>query len=116
MKAGIYHIDCEQGSTLKREFTLKQGGELMDLTGYTARMKIKTDIDDTVAQLEVDTTSGELAIDNDPTTGEITLTLSAAQTDAITTDCVYDIEIESSGGEVTKILKGKFKLYETVTK
>lgn len=116
MKAGIYHIDCEQGSTLKRDFHLQQSDANMDLTGYSVRMKVKIEADDLDTLLSVSTATGEITIDPDPTTGRFSLVVPATTTDAITSSGVYDIEIESSGGEVTKVLKGDFNLYKTATR
>jgi hypothetical protein len=49
-------------------------------------------------------------------TGVITLTLTATQTAEITENGVYDLELVSAGGSVTRLLKGSFRLDREVTR
>jgi hypothetical protein len=48
--------------------------------------------------------------------GEISLSLTAAQTAAITSSGVYDLEITSSGGAVERVVEGNFNLIPEVTR
>ena len=52
----------------------------------------------------------------DATLGKIRLSLTAAQTAALTRNFVYDVEITSPGGVVTAVLEGKGTLKKEVTR
>ena len=51
-----------------------------------------------------------------PEDGEITVTMTDAQTAELTSDGVYDIEIVSDTNFVTRILQGEFRLSLEVTR
>lgn len=84
-----------------------------DLDGYSARFKIKDMVGGDVL-LELDSDDG-IEIDNDAKT--ITLTISAAQTAALTprTGAVFELEMESASGVVTTLLRGEMNIIEEVT-
>lgn len=85
----------------------------VDLTGYTARMAIKTGYGGTTI-LTLDTTLGGLTID--VTSKLITISITAVQTAAITQSRgVYDLEMVSSSGVVTKLLSGAVTIAKEVT-
>ena len=48
--------------------------------------------------------------------GEISLSLTATETAAITSSGVYDLEITSSGGVVERVVEGNFNLIPEVTR
>lgn len=90
----------------------------VDLTGYTARMKIKDKIGGTVlASTEVaDSPKNILAITINNATKTITLTIAATDTDDLTwKGGVYDLEMVSATGVVTTILSGKVTVTKEVT-
>lgn len=90
----------------------------VDLTGYTARMKIKDKVGGTVlASTEVeDSPLNILAIAIDNADKRITLTIAATDTDDIAwTKGVYDLEMVSATGVVTAILSGKVAVTKEVT-
>jgi hypothetical protein len=90
----------------------------VDLTGYTARMKIKDRVGGTVlASSEVaDTPLDTITITLDDVEATITITISATDTAALTwTKGVYDLELVSSGGVVTQLLSGKIAVEKEVT-
>lgn len=98
--------------------TYKSGGYLayytpQDLTGYTARMTIRDRAGGTEL---VALTSADSEILLDVAAFTITLALSAAVTAAFTwTKGVYDLELVSSTGRVTRILSGTVTLSKEVT-
>jgi hypothetical protein len=52
-----------------------------------------------------------------PVTGTIDIVISATDTAAITwATGVYDLELVSSGGEVTRLIEGKIKVSKEVTR
>lgn len=90
----------------------------VNLTGYTARMKIKDKVGGTVlASTEAgDTPLNILNVALDTAKSTITLTVSATATAAlIWTKGVYELEMVSSTGVVTTILSGKVMVSKEVT-
>ena len=90
----------------------------MDLTGYTARMKIKNKVGGTLlassdaADAPLDVI--DIALDN--TAKTITLGIAATDSDDFTWKVgVYDLEMVSSTGVVTEILTGKVVVTKEVT-
>lgn len=52
----------------------------------------------------------------DTSTGRVDITITDEQTAALTTSGVYDLELESGGGEVHRVLEGKYRLSAEVTR
>lgn len=87
----------------------------VDLTSYTARMQIRATKSAATFLLELTTANGRIALDN--TLKTITLTVSATDTAAITwTSGVYDLELVSPGGVVTRLVEGAVTVSEEATK
>jgi hypothetical protein len=116
MGAGVYNFTIEQGATLVRHFIYKDSnGAVVPLTGYTARMQVRQFKDSSTVLLEATTANGKLVIT--PAAGKITLTVSATELNAITFDVgVYDLEIESSSGLVTRLIEGTVFNSQQVTR
>ncbi len=116
MLAGRYNIICDQGSTFQRVIEIKDtDGTVYPLTGYTARMQIRREIDSTTILLELTTANGRIVIYSG--LGAIELKLSASETTALTRGGYYDLEIvKTSTGEVQKVLRGEFRLEKEVTR
>lgn len=84
-----------------------------DLTGYTARCAIKDKVGGTLLK-SLTTENDGIAIDNVKKT--ITLSISAADTAALVWKSgVYDLELVSLTGVVTKLYTGKFIVSKEVT-
>lgn len=100
--------------------TYTNGGYLVyrtpvSLAGYTARLMIKESYDDAAADAIVSLTSSS-GITIDDTTKTITYTISAATTAALTISSgVYDLEMISGSGVVTKIVRGTVTVDDEVT-
>lgn len=101
--------------------TYVSGGALMyytpvDMAGFTARMQVRASEGSLgTPLLSLTTENAGIAIDNVAKT--ITLLISATDTAAITfLTGVYDLELVSSGGVVTQILKGDIIVQEEVTR
>lgn len=115
MAAGIYNFTCEQGATFTRVINATDAaGDPIDLTGYTARMQVRRDLDASSIIIELTTENGRISLDG--ASGEITLTIDAEDTSAIPRPGVYDLELESDGGTVIRLLKGTFNLDSEVTR
>ena len=131
MIAGVYNLTIEQGSTFGRLIAIEQPDlvtdptgqtfENFDLSGFTARMDIRRTIDTATPMITLTTENGRIAINpsivGDATrNNEISLSITAADTATITTSGVYDLEIISAGGTVSKVIRGDVTLIPEVTR
>lgn len=131
MIAGVYNLTIEQGSTFGRLIAIEQPDlatdptgqtfENFDLSGFTARMHIRRTIDTLTPMITLTTENGRIAINpsivGDATkNNEISLSITAADTATITTSGVYDLEIISAGGTVSKVIRGDVTLIPEVTR
>lgn len=115
MIAGVYKIVCDQGSTFSRLLTIRNGqDELLDLTGYTARMQVRPEVDSNEVLVELTTENGRIALGG--AAGTVLLHLPPEITATIPTDGFYDLEIVTNGGAVYRLLRGKFLLDPEVTR
>jgi hypothetical protein len=105
MAATTYDILIEQGATLQPVVTYKESGAAINLTGYTARMQVRSTLESAEALIELTTANGRIALGG--SAGTITLTISATDTAALTAGRgVYDLELVSGSGIVTRFLQG----------
>lgn len=99
--------------------TYTSGGVLeynnpMNLTGYSARMQIRSKVSDDAVILELTSANNEIIIDDINNT--ITMVLSATQTAAFTFQtAVYSMELVN-GVEVIPFLTGSISLVQEVTR
>jgi len=116
MTAGTYNLTIEQGSTLNLAMTWNDSsGAAINLTGYTARMQVRPAVESNVTLLSLTTENGRIALGG--AAGTITLTVSATDTAALAaTTGVYDLELVSSGGTVTRLLQGTVTISKEVTR
>ena len=111
--AGILNITIDQGETYTNTNSvfLADGVTAMNLTGYTVASKMRKHYTSTASHT-INTT-----ITSPATNGLIDSSLSATETSAITAGYyVYDLEITSSGGVVTRVVEGKIQMKPEVTK
>jgi hypothetical protein len=129
MAAGRYLLTIEQGSTTDLLLEWKDSnGEPVDLTGYSARMQIRPSVDSSTTYLSItDTLSNDgtglnltpesASVVLPKTSGSIGLFISAASSSNLSfTEGVYDIELQSNSGIVTRLLEGLVKLSKEVTR
>ena len=111
--AGILNITIDQGETYTNTNSvfLADGVTAMNLTGYTVASKMRKHYTSTASHT-INTT-----ITNPATAGLIDSSLSATETSAITAGYyVYDLEITSSGGVVTRVVECKVHMKPGVTR
>lgn len=114
MAAGKYNITIEQGATFTLQFTIKTGSTPWDLTGYSARMQVRTSVNASATLVSLTSGSG---ITLGGVAGTVTVTIPATDTDNIIAGRhVYDLELESAGGEVWRVLEGKCTVKPEVTR
>jgi hypothetical protein len=86
----------------------------VDLTGYTARMQIRSKLEDLTVLTELTTENNRILIDN--TLKTITLTIPASVTAALNfQSAVYSLELVN-GSEVTPFIGGTVSLVKEVTR
>lgn len=114
MPAGIYHFTCEQGATFTRDVEVTNFDDsIRDLSGYTARMQVRKDLESASALVELTTENGRISVT--PNTGTVSLTITAADTAALEFSGIYDLELIGASGVVERLLQGNFHLDENVT-
>jgi hypothetical protein len=101
--AAVANLTIDQGATFTSDITVKDiNGEIFDLTGYTAVAKMAKGYSSTRTRTTMTTTFA-----TDRTTGVLTISLTNAQTAALDAErYVYDVEIISGTGTVTRVLEG----------
>ena len=106
----------EQGATFDVTLACKdESGNPVDLTSYTARMQVRASKVATTVLLELSTTNGRLVLGGPA--GTIQIVLSATDTAAITwRRGVYDLELVSAGGTVTRLFQGTVEIDPEVTR
>lgn len=85
------------------------------MAGYTARMEVRRTLDASSPIVSLTTANGRIFING--ALGVITLSLTAAETAALTQSGVYDLEIvKTATGEVYKVVRGEFRLEKEVSR
>lgn len=116
MSAGRFDLIIEQGATFRQLFEWHdEHGNLIDVTGMTARMQIRRTYDADTAMVTLTDTDGITLGGIAGTvlvviTDEITQTLSPAVT------AVYDIELGTPDGGVERFLEGGVRVTSQVTR
>lgn len=100
-----YDFKLTKGSKFRRTLLFKDAaGAAMNLTGYTARLRLRAFEDDADA-LDVSTASGELVVA--AAEGKLVLTLSATQVDALPfVSGVYRLDLIDPATDPEKLLHG----------
>lgn len=99
--------------------TYSSGGVLVytppiDLTGYSGRCMVRQTLGSATAILDVDNIDTGIVLGG--TEGTVELVLTATQTAALTiAGMVFDVEVESGAGVVTRIASGTITLDKEVT-
>lgn len=129
MQAGVYDINIDQGANWSLSLTWKDStGTPINLTGYSARMQIRKSYDASATKLSLTSTAGNIVLGG--VAGTIAISATKTQTADIVLDyfslfwknnkqaqkMVYDLELETSGGDVVRLLQGAALLYPEVTR
>jgi hypothetical protein len=119
MSAAKYDFAIEQGTSFRVAFVYKDSdGNVIDLTGWCARLIWKTNVNDihTFSTTNIDYSQYKFTIDEP--NGKLTLLFPSLVTNGFTfSDAKYDLELQSpddhypSGGKFTiRILYGTIKI------
>ena len=116
MTAAIYNATIDQGATFQLTVVYKDDAGLpINLTGYTAALQVRQNYYDTTALLTLTSPSAGIVITG--ATGTIAITMTDVQTGSLDEGFyVYDLEISSSGGTVTRLIQGQFTVSPEVTR
>jgi hypothetical protein len=107
--SGKYNIVADQGATFNLNFTVKTDDVPWNLTSYTFAMQVRRSTNDANTLLNI--TSATMT-----SVGSVAVTVSATTMNNVPAGrWVYDIELTSSSGEVTRILEGRFIVKAQVT-
>jgi hypothetical protein len=111
IEPGTYNIVAPQGATFDRTFTFRIDGSLVNLTGYTAAMKVRAKASSD-AVLSLTNASG---ITLGGAAGTIVLGITATQMAAIAPGSyLYDLEL-TQAGTVTRLIQGSFTVSAEIT-
>ena len=107
MQPGVFNLTIPQGTDQTFPFTIAG----YDLRTYTAKLQARTSYGASSAIVSLTNGSG-ITHGN----GSFSWTFTNAQTNTFPLgQWVYDFEITSSGGEVTRLIQGKFLVTPQVT-
>lgn len=114
--AGVYNITCNQGATFQRLITYTDSArDPINLTSFTARMHVRTVVNAASTVLELTTENSRIALGG--VAGTVSLTVAANTTANLTPAIyVYDLEVVSAGGVVTRLVEGNFNVKAEVTR
>lgn len=108
--SGKYNIVAEQGATFNLNFRVETDDVPWNLSDYTFGMQVRRSSSSSTTLLNI-TSATMTAL------GHVSVTVSAATMNTIPAGrWIYDIELTSSGGEVTRILQGRFIVSSQVTR
>lgn len=116
MPAGKHDIIIEQGATFRRVITWKDSsGSPINLTGWSAKMQVRERVRDSDVVLECSTANGRIVLGG--SAGTITI-VAQDEVTTLLSDMrgVYDLELTSPGGEVTRLLRGSAEIIGEVTR
>jgi len=111
--AAIANLTLDQGATFNSDVTVKDAnGNAFNLTGYTASAKMAKGYASTRTRTTITAT-----VSGDPTTGIVTLSLTADETSNLDAErYVYDLEIlQTSTSTVTRVIEGIITVRPSVT-
>lgn len=114
--AVTHNITIEQGATFQLNLLWKDSlNAPINLTGYTARMQVRRKHSDAAILLDFTTVNGAITLGG--AAGTIVVTGLATLTDDVPAKvCVYDLELVSPSGFVTRLIEGSATVTPEVTR
>lgn len=115
MAAGTLDFTIEQGATFNLLLTWKINDVPVNLTNWTARLQARVDVEDTETVLSLTTENGGITLGG--ALGTISLDRTATQTALLLAGTyVYDLELISGVGAVTRLVQGELDISAEVTR
>lgn len=105
-----------QGATFRKRLRWSDPSKTpIDLTGCTARMQVRADVDAVLALLTLTTENGGITLGGPA--GTVDLFIADEDTAVITWDGgVWDLEIQHPGGDVIRLAEGSISVSPEVTR
>lgn len=116
MARNLFDLEIKQGETLSLVATWRDSANaLVNLTGFTARAQGRATYDASSTLFSLTSSSG---ITLGGAAGTITITLSATATAALSApqQGVWDLELVSGSGVVTRLLEGDLRILPEATR
>jgi len=110
------NLTIYQGATWTQAVTWRSGATraVVDVSGYSARMQLRTSATAASSAIELTTANGRITLGG--VNGRISLLLSATETAALAAgEYVYDLEL-FAGTVVTRVLQGTVTVVAEVTR
>tara|TARA_R110000751_G_scaffold5530_3_gene25166 strand:+ start:139 stop:489 length:351 start_codon:yes stop_codon:yes gene_type:complete len=116
MSAGYHHFIIEQGATFGQTLTLKDASNtVINLTGFSGAMSLRENPDAASSILDLTTANGRMTMGG--SAGTVVLAVSASDTNGLTAqDGVFDLEITSGAGIVTRLIEGTYSVRRNITR
>jgi hypothetical protein len=112
---GLLDLIVYQGATFRKLITWTAEDTLVNLTGWSARMQLRSRHTSTTVLASLTTENSKIILGG--AAGTVDLNLTAAETAALTrTKGVYDLEMIDPNGVVIRLLEGSFTLKKEVTR
>lgn len=110
----VTQLDIDKGATFKKALEWQDSaGAVIDLTGFVSAMHIRKGYGTTLIH-ELTTENSGIALGG--ALGTIDLLITDTDTKTFTPGrYIYDLEIKSAGGEITRILEGAVEIKDNVT-
>lgn len=113
--AAVKNFTLDQGSDKTVSFILSDKSGPLDLTGYSAAMQLRRYAFSEEAIDTLTTCNGRLLLDE--SAGKVTAKFKHENTEGYPGDTVlYDLELQSPDGEITRVVEGKIKVSPEVTR
>lgn len=113
MPAAKLNLSVEQGATYSKRLVWRDKNKRpVPLTGYTAKMQVRSSATSPTVLFELSTENGRISF---PAAGTIQLDISANDADTLMAG-VYDLKLYAPGGREIRLIEGKFAVSPGVTK
>jgi hypothetical protein len=115
MTPGQVNLVCPQGSTFRKTLSVLVDEDPINFTGYSSRMQVRESFISEDTLLNLLSNGGGLSMGG--SAGTIDIFVDNDTTSSLPAgEWVYDLEVESSGGLVNRIIEGVFYVTPEVTR
>lgn len=113
MPAAKLNLTVEQGADFYKRLVWRDKNKRpVNLTGYAAKMQVRSSAGSATVLFELSTANGRIAL---PGSGAIELNIVANDTEAMAGG-VYDLKLYAPGGREIRLIEGKLTVTPGVTK
>lgn len=113
MPAAKLNLTVEQGATYSKRLVWRDKNKRpVNLTGYTAKMQVRSSATSTAVLFELSTANGRISF---PAIGVIQIDIAANDTETVAAG-VYDLKLYAPGGQEIRFIEGKLTVTPGVTK